>query len=216
MGATDAAPAPVPRYLEYDGASLPVDLKEALRYAGVPAGAEASDETLALARRAEELAAGVSACRVGYVDVPLAWEDGFAVLPFAQRSADLAKALAGCERAVIFAATIGTGFDRLIRRWERTDAALAVMLQGLGAERVEALCDAFCADVRKAAGERGYTARPRFSPGYGDLPLEVQPELLALVDAPRRLGITLSESLLMSPKKSVTAIIGLKKAEVNA
>ncbi|MBR3258643.1 MAG: vitamin B12 dependent methionine synthase, partial [Eggerthellaceae bacterium] len=50
-------------------------------------------------------------------------------------------------------------------------------------------------------------------PGYGDLPLEVQPDLLGLLDASRRLGITLSDSLLMSPTKSVTAIVGLRPAE---
>ncbi|MBR3257578.1 MAG: hypothetical protein IKF96_01160 [Eggerthellaceae bacterium] len=205
---------PVPRYRDYTEADVgPVDLKEVMRYAGVPTGAEASAETVALARRAREMAADVPVFRVGYVDVPLTWKDGFPVLPFAQRSADLAKNLAGCDRAIVFAATIGTGFDRTIRRWGRADAALAVMLQGLGAERVEALCDAFCADVKEAAAACGLEARPRFSPGYGDLPLEVQPDLLGLLDASRRLGITLSDSLLMSPTKSVTAIVGLRPAE---
>ena len=55
----------------------------------------------------------------------------------------------------------------------------------------------------------GLFTRPRFSPGYGDLPLDVQSPLLALTDATRRLGVTLSESNLMNPLKSVTAVIGL-------
>ena len=206
----------IPRYRDFDADALPVNRREVLRYAGLPAGVAASTEVEALLERALELAAGVPVCRVGYVDVALTWEDGFPVLPFRQRSVNLARALAGCERAIIFAATIGVGFDRLIRRGERTDAALGTMLHALGAERVEAVCDAFCAEVAREAAEADEEARPRFSPGYGDLPLEVQPALLGLLDAPRRLGITLNESLLMSPTKSVTAIIGLRKREVRA
>ena len=53
--------------------------------------------------------------------------------------------------------------------------------------------------------------RPRFSPGYGDLPLSLQPEVIRATGADRRLGITLSSSLLMTPKKSVTAIKGIIK-----
>ena len=74
-------------------------------------------------------------------------------------------------------------------------------MQALGAERVEALCDAFCAEFEGA--------KMRFSPGYGDLPLDTQRALFALLDCPRKLGLTLNESLLMSPSKSVTAIMGL-------
>ena len=49
----------------------------------------------------------------------------------------------------------------------------------------------------------------RFSPGYGDLPLDLQPALCAALDAQRRLGLTVTDSLLLNPVKSVTAVIGL-------
>lgn len=135
-------------------------------------------------------------------------------MPFAKaESRALAKNLAGCDRAVIFAATIGIAADRLIRRAVRTDMAKAVMLQAIGAERIETLCDIFCNEIKKSAAERGLYTRPRFSPGYGDLPLEFQRRLIRELDCRRRIGITLNESLLMSPSKSVTAIIGLSKNE---
>ena len=57
---------------------------------------------------------------------------------------------------------------------------------------------------------KGMSLRPRFSPGYGDLPLTVQKEFMTLLDCAHLIGINLNESLLMSPSKSVTAIIGMK------
>ena len=80
-----------------------------------------------------------------------------------------------------------------------------MFFQAIGAERIESLCDAFCAE-REAEGLR---LRPRFSPGYGDLPLELQRDLFRGLDCSRKIGLTLNESLLMSPSKSVTAIAGI-------
>ena len=122
-------------------------------------------------------------------------------------SALLNKALSGCDEALLFAATVGAGFDRLILRYSRLSPAKALLLQALGAERVEALCDAF---VRQYERDHACRLKPRVSPGYGDLPLTMQRELFALLDCPRKIGLTLNESLLMSPSKSVTAIAGVK------
>ena len=119
------------------------------------------------------------------------------------RSADLAAHLQGRARAVIFTATVGAGVDRLIARTARTSPAKALLFDALATERVEALCDAFTA--RYTAPHR------RFSPGYGDLPLEFQRDIFAVLDCPRRIGVTLCENLLMVPTKSVSAIVGVEK-----
>ena len=121
-------------------------------------------------------------------------------------SSSLAKRLDGCKSAIIFAATVGFGIDRLIMRYSAVRPAKALMLQAIGAERIEALCDAFCADAEKRYG----SLRARFSPGYGDLPLDFQRDIFALLDCKRSVGISLNESLLMSPTKSVTAIVGIE------
>ena len=83
------------------------------------------------------------------------------------------------------------------------------MMQAIGAERIEALCDAFCDDMEK---EMGVSLRPRFSPGYGDLPLSVQKDIISLLEAPKRIGLSLNDSLLMSPTKSVTAFAGISNS----
>lgn len=130
--------------------------------------------------------------------------------PLSLRSVKLARNLQGCCRVALMGATLGVGIDRLIAKYGRISPAKALMLQAIGAERIEALCDAFCAWLN---GETGLHLRPRFSPGYGDLPLSVQAELFPLLDCQRRIGLTLTDSLLMSPSKSVTAFVGLSSEQ---
>lgn len=126
-------------------------------------------------------------------------------------SRNLAKNLSGCDKAIIFAATIGIGIDRLISKYSRLSPAKALCLQAIGAERVEALCNAFCEKMESELQEKGESLRPRFSPGYGDLPLETQKMIFSLLDCPKRIGVTLGDTLLMSPSKSVTAFIGITR-----
>lgn len=125
---------------------------------------------------------------------------------FRSNSKNLASNLDGCRRVIVFAATIGIGLDRLISKYSRLSPSKALILQAVGTERVEALCDLFCADIKKGTGA---SAKPRFSPGYGDLPLEVQRDIFSVLECEKRLGISLGDSLLMSPSKSVTAFLGL-------
>lgn len=120
-------------------------------------------------------------------------------------SVQLMKNLEGCEEVIIFAATIGLEIDRLIRRYTKLSPVKALFMQGIGAERIESLCDCFCAEWQK----KGLRLRPRFSPGYGDLPLEMQKDIFRGLDCTRKIGLSLNESLLMSPSKSVTAFIGI-------
>lgn len=126
-------------------------------------------------------------------------------------SRNLAKNLSDCDKAIIFAATIGIGIDRLISKYSRLSPAKALCLQAIGAERVEALCNDFCEKMKSEFQGKGESLRPRFSPGYGDLPLETQKMIFSLLDCPKRIGVTLGDTLLMSPSKSVTAFIGITR-----
>lgn len=126
---------------------------------------------------------------------------------FFVRSYDLAKNLSGCDKVLLFAATLGTYIDRLITKYSKISPSRALMLQAIGAERAEALCDAFCDSFAK---ENGVILKPRFSPGYGDLPLNTQREIFKFLDCQRKIALTLNDSLLMSPSKSVTAFVGIR------
>ena len=126
------------------------------------------------------------------------------------KSRDLSKALIDCDSIILFAATIGLGIDRLILKYGRISPSLALCIQAIGAERIEALCDRFSLDVKGNIVSYGKSPTPRFSAGYGDLPLELQREIFSTLACDKNIGLTLNDSLMMSPTKSVTAIIGLK------
>lgn len=119
-------------------------------------------------------------------------------------SAALAKNLSGCDEIFIFAATIGIEIDRLIMKYSKISPVKALIFQAIGAERIEKLCDVFCKDIAK---ER--KIKPRFSPGFGDLPLTIQKDIFAALDCGKNIGLSLTDSMLMSPTKSVTAIVGI-------
>ena len=220
----------VPVFLE--GQAPLVDRDEVLRYAGIAskemrAGLGGDDPLDELYDDVMEQCRGVFSYRLGYRHISLmkdvgmspsgydesqaaaAGMSGMPLLAYFKRSKNLMKSLSRCDEVIVFAATVGAGIDRLIKRYERNEPARALMLQALGAERVEALCDMFEYELRSDANAAGYKMYPRYSPGYGDLSIEVQTEMLRVLDAERRLGITLSQSYLMSPSKSVTAVIGL-------
>lgn len=201
----------IPEYLEYS--APPVNMDEAKRYSGITLkNADFPEEVQAKFEKAISLTRGQLSYKVGYLSGKLLWdEEGFPVLPFGHKSENLKKNLKNCEGVLLFAATIGSGIDRLIRRYEVSDPSLGMILQGLGAERVESLCNLFNEEVKKAAQAEGCICHPRFSPGFGDLPLTVQRDFLNRMDAGRRLGIILGDSCLMAPSKSVTAIIGIEK-----
>lgn len=128
---------------------------------------------------------------------------------FSVRSSDLRKNLCGCEKAVIFAATAGLKIDRLISKYSLVSPAKALVFQAIGAERVENLCDRFELDMKTEFESDGFCLKPRFSPGYGNLSLETQRDIFSLLQCEKSIGLTLGENLLMSPSKSVTAIIGI-------
>lgn len=190
----------------------PVDRREITRYMGAR---ELSEDLSALLEECLQEAEGRLRYAVCWREFPVSAEGERVDLSFAQvESAVLARRLSGCGRAVLFAATVGLELDRLIARYSRLQPVKALMFQAIGAERVEALCDAFCEDVKRRAAERGECPRPRFSPGYGDVPLELQRDIFRVLDCSRKIGLTLNASLLMTPTKSVTAVIGLGRDKI--
>ena len=121
------------------------------------------------------------------------------------RSAALSKRLSGTRRAILVTATVGLGIDRLTAKYSRTSPTKALIMQAIGAERVEALLDTLTDGLK----EEYEKLRPRFSVGYADAPIEAQRAITERLDTARTVGVFLSESLIMTPSKSVTAIIGI-------
>ena len=178
---------------------------EALRYAGARPGDEIAESLFdeCCARLLPTLS--YRTCyRIFDIDEPH-------IVSMLSSSEKLREALAHSRSVIIFAATVGIGPDRLIMSAKVTSAARALLYQAIGAERVEALCDELC---RELSTELGAPLTRRFSPGYGDLDIAWQREIFALLDCERQIGLSLGDSLLMSPTKSVTAIMGIKEGNL--
>ena len=122
---------------------------------------------------------------------------------------DIQAHLEGCVRAAVMCATLGAAVDRLIRVAQVRDMARAVVLDAMASVAIEQVCTQVDACI--AAENPGRYLTFRFSPGYGDYPITLQKEFLRLLDAPRKIGLSLSDSYLLIPAKSVTAIMGLSE-----
>lgn len=125
---------------------------------------------------------------------------------------DIRRHLRGCRQAVLFGATLGAAVDKLLRVAQIRDMAEAVVLDSMASVAVEQVCRQ--ADDAIAARLPGKYLTFRFSPGYGDYPIELQKTFLRLLDAPRKIGLGVSDSCLLVPSKSVTAIAGVSDTPV--
>ena len=120
------------------------------------------------------------------------------------------KLLADCKKCVVMAITVGFEVDMKISALGSTSPALSLLADAAASSAVEDACDACCESLEKALGAK---LTMRFSPGYGDLPMDIQPALLALTNARRDLGLTVGSGFMLSPIKSVTAIAGIKEVK---
>lgn len=130
---------------------------------------------------------------------------------FCTRSKNLSKNLQECEMVLVFAATLGLGTDYVIQKYNHLQMSRAVILQAAAAAMIEEYCDQVCRELKERYEAGEWYLRPRFSPGYGDFPLECQSSLLDGLEAGKRLGIRLTSGCLMMPSKSVTAVMGLSR-----
>ncbi len=179
-------------------------LSEALRYLGVKG------------RPPEELAAQVEqafAKLLPHCQPRSVWrvldKGQLAALGLELPGQDIHQLLRDCDRVVLFALTLGMGAEERIRREGLRSPTAALILDACASAACEQACEELQTLLEGQLCADGHFSTDRFSPGYGDLPLSVQKPLLELLDAQRRCGITLSETLIMSPRKSVTAIFGL-------
>ena len=125
---------------------------------------------------------------------------------------DIALHLTGCRQAVLLAATLSAPVDALIRRAEASDMMKAVMLDAVAGAAIESVCNDLEQSLHETLDFPYYTER--FSAGYGDFPLHQQKDLITMLDAPRKIGLTVTQHNTLLPMKSVTAIIGLSDQPV--
>lgn len=192
-------------FISKKGSEIEPDKREACRYMGCRGEVrnEALDEIYG---ECLELYKKEADYKAVYREVAISLENGIVDFGFCKiENESLYKNLSGCSSAVIFAATAGVGVDRLIMKCSALSATEGMVCDCIASSGIEVWCD----EVNSVAvGAR--QSKPRFSPGYGGVSLTYQEDILSFLDAQRKLGITLNDSLMMIPKKSVTAFIGIR------
>jgi len=129
------------------------------------------------------------------------------------RSRTLARYMGNSRELFLFGATLGSRVDIALRRIALTSVAEAGAAQAVAAALIETYCDDCCCELAKGLPE-GKLLKWRYSPGYGDWPLEEQKILFPVLDCAHTIGLTLTESCMMAPVKSVTAVIAITEKEV--
>lgn len=171
-------------------------LLEALRYLGIQGEADA--ETLRLVSECMEITKkAASPSFVSRTFTP----GEFSPFVFGE---DIKTHLMDAKKIFVFAATLGHGVDLLIRKTQKVDMAKAAAIDACAASLIENYCDSIM--------PHGLPPERRFSPGYGDYPLSLQPKLLKAIGA-GKIGVSSLESYMLLPTKSVTAIVGIRETE---
>lgn len=174
----------------------------ALRYMGA-AGWTPDDATTVLLDKAEAQVLAAAAPRAVYRRLPRT------ALPLANCGSDLTRHLQGCDEVMLLAATLGAEVDKLLRRMELTDIALAAAADALASVLLEQVCDELESEVRAQIEAQGVYMTGRYAPGYGDCPLDLNDALCLAVDSVRGCGLAVTPRHLLTPRKSTTAILGI-------
>ncbi len=161
--------------------------------------------------RGTEGSAAASAANAGAADLRGAEVPrvALAFAPVVLSGNDIASHLEGARKVALMACTLGMASEREYRRHAALSAADGAMLGACCSALVEAAANAVEAQIVAEARRLNMYTNWRYSPGYGDLPLDVQPDFLRSLDATRKLGINVTKTNMLVPVKSITAVVGL-------
>jgi len=118
---------------------------------------------------------------------------------------DIFKFLGCAQEVIIFAATLGFDADRQIAHAQKVSISQALDLDKTANWAIDEVCDNLQAEI----SEKFNIAKRRFSCGFGDLSVDIQPKILKALDATKTIGLYCNENNLMIPTKSVTAFMGV-------
>ncbi|WP_346916407.1 methionine synthase [Clostridium sp.] len=122
---------------------------------------------------------------------------------------DIKKHLDKSEVCALMAVTLGNSVDAKIRYYEKISMTKAVVLDACATTAIEELCDILCEELKEDVQKENKTLTSRYSPGYGDLPIDIQKKFLTMLSAEKSIGLTASSNSILIPRKSVTAIVGV-------
>ena len=196
-----------------DAELLQIPLREVLHFLGWR-GTPVDAPLLAQIRDLCDLAVREVRPRMAERRFPLAPDGSLAGTSMTPKGNDVRAMLAPCREAVLLAATLGAESERLLLRMQAKDAAQALLLDAVLSAAIEAVLDGQEAALRAELAAQGLYLTDRFSPGYGDMPIAQTREICEVLSAQRAIGLTVSASGVMIPRKSVTAVMGVSAVPV--
>lgn len=128
------------------------------------------------------------------------------------KSKDLTNLFEFSDKAAVMAATLGFEVEKRIRYYSLTNLSKAVIFDACAASLIEVLCDYAEGEIKEIATQDKYNITSRYSPGYGDVPISHQFEIVDALNAQKLIGLTVSDASILLPRKSVTAFIGFTKS----
>lgn len=133
---------------------------------------------------------------------------------FILKGQDIKKHLKLCKECILIAVTLSNDFERLLRLYERKSLSESIIMDSCGTTAIEEGCDLLEESIRKDMEKENKYITARYSPGYGDLPIEIQNDFINLLNCQKEIGLTCSENNILIPRKSVTAIIGISEENI--
>lgn len=136
--------------------------------------------------------------------------------PFQLKGNSITRHLSPCEKVVCIAVTVGEEIENEVTRRFGVDKYVeSILLDAAATAAVEQAADALESAIAPQLAKDGYKMLTRFSPGYGDWALDNQKNFFEITGA-KEIGMSLSSAMMLIPRKSITAIIGLKKNKSDA
>jgi len=131
------------------------------------------------------------------------------------KSKDLYNLLDNCNECIIMIATLGMDIEKEIKKYSYLELTKSIIIDACATTAIEEACDLIQNNIEEELKNQGKYITMRYSPGYGDLSIEVNKEIINLLNSQKEIGLTITESGIMIPRKSVVAIIGITPNIVN-
>lgn len=128
---------------------------------------------------------------------------------------DIYSHLKDAKKCAIMAATLGVSIDNRIRITGKLDMTKSFILDATATDMIEKVCDKAESEIINLANSEGFKTNFRYSPGYGDLPIDIQGEIINILNANKSIGLTTTPSSILIPRKSVTAILGFLEPDAS-
>ena len=130
------------------------------------------------------------------------------------KSKDVSELLKDCDKCVLMCATLGFNIEKNIRRYSYNDLTKGIIVDACATTSIEEICDLIQDNILQQRSKEGKSLTMRYSPGYGDLDISANKDILQVLDAHKRIGVTVTNTGIMIPRKSVVALIGITNKKI--